>query len=132
MLDVITWPVEAFVKRKFIIFIKKCLLWKVGEDLCWGSGPALMPPDQHLDVDMLALADAVLQAVDLGLLKTLSVHGKPPCSGGDEVQPACECVHGPDHMILRAASLLIIKSLEIKFQSCTSANEIKVDLQFHV
>ncbi|XP_038388571.1 protein Lines homolog 1 isoform X1 [Canis lupus familiaris] len=129
VLDVITWPVEAFVKRKFIIFIKKCLLWKVGEDLCWGSGPALMPPDQHLDVDMLALADAVLQAVDLGLLKTLSVRGKPPCFGGDEVQPACECVHGPDHVILRAASLLIIKSLEIKFQSCASANEIKVDLQ---
>ncbi|CAD7682168.1 unnamed protein product [Nyctereutes procyonoides] len=118
VLDVITWPVEVF-----------CLLWKVGEDLCQGSGPALMPPDQHLDVDMLALADAVLQAVDLGLLKTLSVHGKPPCSGGDEVQPACECVHGPDHVILRAASLLIIKSLEIKFQSCTSANEIKPHLQ---
>ncbi|XP_025775714.1 protein Lines homolog 1 isoform X2 [Puma concolor] len=125
VLGVITWPVQAFVKRKFIIFIKKCLLWKVGEDLCRGSGPALMPPDQHLGVDMLALADAVLQAVDLGLLRTLSVHGKPPFFGGDEVQPAHERVPGPDHVILRAASLLIIKSLEIKFQNCASANEMK-------
>ncbi|EFB25946.1 hypothetical protein PANDA_011722, partial [Ailuropoda melanoleuca] len=129
VLNVITWPVQAFVKRKFIIFIKKCLLCKVGEDLFRGSNPALMPPDRHLDVDMLALAEAVLQAVDLGLLRTLSVHGKPPCFGGDEVLPTCERVPGPDHVILRAASLLIIKSLEIKFQSCASANEMKVDLQ---
>lgn len=97
----------------------------MGEDLCRGSDPALMPPDQHLGVDMLALADAVLQAVDLGLLRTLSVHGKPPFFGGDEVQPAHEHVPGPDHVILRAASLLIIKSLEIKFQNCASANEMK-------
>lgn len=129
VLDVITWPVQAFVKRKFIIFIKKCLLCKMGEDVCQGSVPAFMPPDHHFDVDMLALADAVLQAVDLGLLRTLSVHGKPSCFGGDEVQPGCEHVPGPDHVMLRAASLLIIRSLEIKFQNCASAKEMKVDLQ---
>ncbi|KAB1257311.1 Protein Lines-like protein 1 [Camelus dromedarius] len=129
VLDVISWPVQAFVKRKFIIFIKKCLLCKVGEDLCRGSVPALMPPDDHLDVDMLALADAVLQAVDLGLLRTLSVHGKPSHFGGDEVQPGWEHVPGPDYVILRAASLPIIRSLEIKFQNCASADEMKVDLQ---
>ncbi|XP_057578968.1 protein Lines homolog 1 [Hippopotamus amphibius kiboko] len=127
--DVITWPVHAFVKRKFIIFIKKCLLCKVGEDLCQGSVPAFMPPDHPLDVDLLALADAVLQAVDLGLLRTLSVHGKPSCFGGNEVQPGCERVAGPDHVILRAASLVIIRSLEIKFQNCVSANEMTVVLQ---
>ncbi|XP_047622802.1 protein Lines homolog 1 isoform X4 [Phacochoerus africanus] len=127
VLDVITWPVQAFVKRKFIIFIKKCLLCKMGEDVC--QVPAFMPPDHHFNVDMLALADAVLQAVDLGLLRTLSVHGKPSCFGGDEVQPGCEHVPGPDHVMLRAASLLIIRSLEIKFQNCASAKEMKVDLQ---
>ncbi|XP_065728311.1 protein Lines homolog 1 isoform X2 [Phocoena phocoena] len=123
--DVITWPIQAFVKRKFIIFIKKCLLCKVGEDLCRGSVPTFMAPDHPLDVDLLALADAVLQAVDLGFLRTLSVYGKPSCFGGDEVQPGCECVPGPDHVILRAASLLIIRSLEIKFQNGASANEMK-------
>ncbi|NIG58648.1 protein Lines-like [Pontoporia blainvillei] len=123
--DVITWPIQAFVKRKFIIFIKKCLLCKVGEDLCRGSVPTFMAPDHPLDVDLLALADAVLQAVDLGFLRTLSVYGKPSYFGGDEVQPGCECVPGPDHVILRAASLLIIRSLEIKFQHGASANEMK-------
>lgn len=129
VLDVITWPVQTFVKRKFIIFIKKCLLCKVGEDLCRGSVPAFTPPDCHLNVDMLALADAVLQAVDLGLLRTLSVRGKPSRFGGGEVPPGSEPVPVPDHVILRAASLLVIKSLEIKFQNCASANEMKVDLQ---
>lgn len=125
VLDVITWPVQAFVKRKLIIFIKKCLLCKVGEDLCRGSVPAFMPPDRHLDVDVLALADAVLQAVDLGLLRTLSVRGKPSRFGGGEVPPGSEPVPVPDHVILRAASLLVVKSLEIKFQNCPSANEMK-------
>ncbi|XP_019493431.1 PREDICTED: protein Lines homolog 1 [Hipposideros armiger] len=129
VLGVITWPIQAFVKRKFIIFIKKCLLWKVGEDLCRGSVPPFMPPDPHLGVDMLALADAVLQAVDWGLLRILPVRGKPSCFGGSELQPGCEGVPGPDHVILRAASLLIIKSLEIKFQNCASADEMQVDLQ---
>ncbi|MBZ3878009.1 Protein Lines-like protein 1 [Sciurus carolinensis] len=118
----------AFVKRKLIIFIKKCLLCKVGEDLCRGSVSAAVSPDHHLDTDMLALANAVLQTVHLGLLKTLSVDRKPSCFGGDEVQPGCAHLCGPDHVILRAASLITMKSLEIKFQNGTSTNEMKVDL----
>ncbi|XP_076980139.1 protein Lines homolog 1 [Tamandua tetradactyla] len=129
VLDVITWPVQAFIKKKFILFIKKCLLCKVGEDLFPGSALSFVPPDLHLDVDMLALANAILQAVNLGLLRTLSVYGKPSFFGGNEVQPGCESISGPDQVILRAVSLVLIKSLEIKFQNCTSANDMKVDLQ---
>lgn len=60
--DVITWPIQAFVKRKLIAFIKSAFCAKVGEDLCRGSVPVFMPPDT-LDVDLLALASAVLHAV---------------------------------------------------------------------
>ncbi|KAM5293417.1 protein Lines homolog 1 [Ctenodactylus gundi] len=129
VLDVLTWPIQAFVKRKFIILIKKCLLRKVGEDLCRGSVTAVVSPDRHLHADMLALAHTVLQAMNLKLLKTLSAHRKPSHFGGTEVQPGCGHISGPDFVILRAASLVIMKSLEIKFQNCTSANEMKVDLQ---
>ncbi|KAM9183186.1 protein Lines homolog 1 [Dugong dugon] len=129
MLDVLTWPTPAFVKRKFIVFVKKCFLCKVGEDLFRGCVPVLRPPDHLLDEDMLAVANAVLQAVSLGWLRTLSVHGKPSCFGGDDIQPRCESNSGPDHVILRAATLVLIKSLEIKFQNCTSPNEIQADLQ---
>lgn len=128
-LDSLAWPVPAFVKRKLIIVIKKCLLGKMGEDLCRGSVPALTSPDHLLDSDELALADALLHAVHLGLWKELSVPGKPSCFGGDEVQPGCRPRSGPDHVTLRAASLITVKSLEIKFQNYTSATEMKVDLQ---
>ncbi|OBS72549.1 hypothetical protein A6R68_12877 [Neotoma lepida] len=128
-LDSLAWPIPAFVKRKLVIVIKKCLLGKMGEDLCRSSVPALMAPDHLLDSDMLALADALLHAVHLGLWKELSVPGKPSYFGGDEVQPGCRPRSGPDHVALRAASLITVKSLEIKFQNCTSATEMKVDLQ---
>ncbi|XP_004693015.2 PREDICTED: protein Lines homolog isoform X1 [Condylura cristata] len=129
VLEVITWPIQAFVKRKCIVFIKKCLLQKVGEDLCHSPVPTLTPPDPHFHADMLALANAILQAVDLGLLRALSVHGKLARFGGDAVLSGRAHIPAADHVTLRAASLLIIKSLEIKFQSCASVDEMKVDLQ---
>nr|XP_028707174.1 protein Lines homolog 1 isoform X2 [Macaca mulatta] len=120
------WTLTAIIKE---IFKDSCSQKTVGEDLCRGSVPPLMPPDRHVAMDMLALANAVLQAVNSGLLKTLSVDGKHSFFGGDEVQPGCEHIASPDHVILRAASLVIMKSLEIKFQNCLSASEMKVDLQ---
>ncbi|XP_040586573.1 protein Lines homolog 1 isoform X2 [Mesocricetus auratus] len=128
-LDILAWPIPAFVKRKLVIVVKKCLLGKMGEDLCRGPVPALMSPDHLLDGDVLALADALLHAVRLGLWKDLSVPGKPSRFGGDEIQPGCRPRSGPDHVTLRAASLITVKSLEIKFQNCTSAAEMRVDLQ---
>ncbi|XP_031242787.1 protein Lines homolog 1 isoform X2 [Mastomys coucha] len=128
-LDILAWPVPAFIKRKLVILIKKCLLCKVGEDLCREPVPTLTSPDHLLESDMLALADALLHAVHAGLWKALAVPGKPSCFGGDEVQPGGRLRSGPDHVTLRAVSLITVKSLEIKFQNYTSATEMKVDLQ---
>lgn len=124
MLDVVMWPVEAFVQRKLFLLIKKCLLGTVGEDLCRAPVPTCVMPGHPADADTSALADAVLQAVALGLLKTLSVHGTPSCFGGDRAQPTVGQCSAPDPVIRRAVSLVLVKSLEIKFQSCTSANEM--------
>lgn len=128
-LDILAWPIPAFIKRKLVILVKKCLLCKVGEDLCREPAPSLMSPDHLLDSDMLTLADTLLHAVHVGLWKALAVSGKPSCFGGDEVQPGCRLRTGPDHVTLRAASLITVKSLEIKSQNCTSAAEMKVALQ---
>ncbi|XP_006872216.1 PREDICTED: protein Lines homolog [Chrysochloris asiatica] len=127
LLDVPTWPAPAFIRRKFIIFIKKCFLFKVGEDLFRGCVPISVPPPQDLlGMDMLALANAVLQAVSFGWLKAvLSVHGKPSCFGGDAIHPGCENNSAPDYVILRATTLVLLKSLEIKFQNFTAPNEIQ-------
>ncbi|XP_075414026.1 protein Lines homolog 1 [Tenrec ecaudatus] len=128
-LAALTWPTPAFVRRKLIIFMKKCLLHKVGEDLFRGCVPVLEPRDQRLDMDMLALANAVLDAVKTGWLRTLSVLEKSSCFGGDNIQPGYESNPSPDHVILRAASLLLLKSLELKCQSYSSLSEIQGDLQ---
>lgn len=128
-LDILAWPIPAFIKRKLVILIKKCLLCKVGEDFCREPVPTVMSPEHLLHGDMLAVADALLHAIHLGLWKALAVPGQPSCFGGDEVQPGCRLRSGPDDVTLRAASLITVKSLEIKFQNCTSATEMKADLQ---
>ncbi|XP_006900127.1 PREDICTED: protein Lines homolog [Elephantulus edwardii] len=129
VLDVPTWPIPGFVKRKFIIFIKKCLLCKVSEDLFRGCAPVLMPTDPLFYGDMLTVANAVLQAVNLGWLRTLSVLGNPARFGGENTQPGKDSNSGLDHVTLRAAALVLIKSLEIRVQNCPSPKEIQVDLQ---
>uniref|UniRef100_A0A4X2KKB1 Protein Lines N-terminal domain-containing protein n=1 Tax=Vombatus ursinus TaxID=29139 RepID=A0A4X2KKB1_VOMUR len=126
-LDIITWPVHSLVKKKFIILIKRCLLHKVGE--CpKSSRSTLIEQDPYLDMDMLALGNAFLQAVNLGWLKQLSVTGKPSHFGGNEVQPGNKSVVVPDLIVVRASSLVLLKSLEIKVDNCMSANEVKGNL----
>ncbi|XP_074151107.1 protein Lines homolog 1 isoform X1 [Sminthopsis crassicaudata] len=128
-LDIISWPIHSLVKKKFIILIKRCLLHKVGEDVLNTSLPTLIEQDPYLDMDMLALSNAFLQAVNLGWLKQLSVSGKPSHFGGSEVQTENESLLVPDLIILRASSLVLLKSLEIKVHNCMSASEVRAELQ---
>ncbi|XP_056678794.1 protein Lines homolog 1-like [Monodelphis domestica] len=128
-LDIITWPIHSLVKKKFIILIKRCLLHKVGEDALKTSFPTSVIQDPYLDMDMLALGNAFLQAVNLGWLKQLTISRKPSHFGGSEVQPGNKSLLVPDLIMLRASSLVLLKSLEIKAHNCTSAIEIKVELQ---
>ncbi|KAM9061623.1 protein Lines homolog 1 isoform X1 [Sarcophilus harrisii] len=128
-LDIISWPIHSLVKKKFIILIKRCLLHKVGEDVLNTSLPTLTEQDPYLDMDMLALGNAFLQAVNLGWLKQLSVSEKPSHFGGSEVQSENKSLLVPDLIILRASSLVLLKSLEIKVHDCMSASEIKAELQ---
>ncbi|XP_020819431.1 protein Lines homolog 1 isoform X1 [Phascolarctos cinereus] len=128
-LDIITWPIHSLVKKKFIILIKRCLLHKVGEDVLNTSLPTLTEQDPYLDMDMLALGNAFLQAVNLGWLKQLSISAKPSHFGGNEVQPGNKSGVVPDLIIIRASSLVLLKSLEIKVHNCMSANEVKAELQ---
>ncbi|XP_072473065.1 protein Lines homolog 1 isoform X2 [Notamacropus eugenii] len=128
-LNIITWPIHSLVKKKFIILLKRCVLHKVGEDVLNISVHTLVEQDPYLDKDMLAFGNAFLQAVNLGWLKQLSVSGPPSHFGGSAVQPGNENLLVPDLIILRASSLVLLKSLEIKVHNCMSANEIKAELQ---
>ncbi|XP_074090326.1 protein Lines homolog 1 isoform X4 [Macrotis lagotis] len=127
-LDIITWPIHSLVKKKFIILMKRCLLHKVGEDVLNTSLPTSIEQDPYLDMDLLTLGNAFLQAVNLGWLKKLSISGKPSHFGGSEVQAGSKSLV-PDFVILRASSLVLLKSLEIKVNNCASANEVKAEVQ---
>ncbi|XP_075753056.1 protein Lines homolog 1 isoform X2 [Pelodiscus sinensis] len=128
ILDLTCSSIHYFIKKKFIMLLKKSLLYKAGEDFVSGSLPTLSLQDPYLYKDMLALANVVLQAVSLGWLNQIPVSGKASYFGGNEAQPEDSIHSGPDQVILRALSLVLLKALEIKFQDSIKAAEIK-DLQ---
>ncbi|EMP41680.1 Protein Lines like protein, partial [Chelonia mydas] len=128
ILDLTYSSVHYLVKKKSIMLLKKCILYKAGEDFVSGSLPTLSLQDPYLNKDMLALANVVLQAVNLGWLNQIPVSEKASYFGGSEAQPEDGIHSGPDQVILRALSLVLLKALEIKVQNSTKAAEIK-DLQ---
>ncbi|XP_065414186.1 protein Lines homolog 1 isoform X4 [Chrysemys picta bellii] len=128
ILDLTYSSVHYLIKKKSIMLLKKCILYKAGEDFISGSLPPLSLQDPYLDKDMLALANVVLQAVNLGWLNQIPVSEKASYFGGSEAQPDDGIHSGPDQVILRALSLVLLKALEIKVQNSTKAAEIK-DLQ---
>ncbi|XP_043350531.1 protein Lines homolog 1 isoform X5 [Dermochelys coriacea] len=129
ILDLTYSSVHYLIKKKSIMLLKKCILYKAGEDFISGSLPTLSLEDPYLDKDMLALANVVLQAVNLGWLNQIPVSEKASYFGGSEAQPEDGIHSGPDQVILRALSLVLLKALEIKVQNSTKAAEIKADLQ---
>ncbi|XP_067412197.1 protein Lines homolog 1 [Emydura macquarii macquarii] len=129
ILDLTCSSVHYLIKKKSIMLLKKCILYKAGEDFISGSLPTLSLPDPYFDKDMLALANAVLQAVNLGWLNQIPVYEKASYFGGSEAQPEDGIHSDPDEVILRALSLVLLKALEIKIQNSTKAAEIKADLQ---
>ncbi|XP_074822648.1 protein Lines homolog 1 isoform X4 [Natator depressus] len=128
ILDLTYSSVHYLIKKKSIMLLKKCILYKAGEDFVSGSLPTLSLQDPYLNKDMLALANVVLQAVNLGWLNQIPVSEKASYFGGSEAQPEDGIHSGPDQVILRALSLVLLKALEIKVQNSTKAAKIK-DLQ---
>uniref|UniRef100_A0A8C8SS39 Lines homolog 1 n=1 Tax=Pelusios castaneus TaxID=367368 RepID=A0A8C8SS39_9SAUR len=128
ILDLTCSSVHYLIKKKSIMLLKKCILYKAGEDFISGSLPTLSLQDPYFNKDMLALANAILQAVHLGWLSQMPVYGKASYFGASEAQPEDDIQSGPDQVILRALSLVLLKALEIKIQNSAKTAEIK-DLQ---
>ncbi|XP_074863188.1 protein Lines homolog 1 isoform X2 [Carettochelys insculpta] len=128
ILDLIYSSFHYLIKKKSIMLLKKCILSKAGEDFVSGSLSTSSVQDPYLDKDMLTLANVVLQAVNLGWLNQIPVSEKASYFGGSESQPEESIQSGPDQVILRALSLVLLKALELKFQNSTNAAEIKADL----
>ncbi|NXG60926.1 LINES protein, partial [Hemiprocne comata] len=126
VLNLISSSVHYLIKKKFIMLLKKCVLYKSREDAKSGSLFSQNPP---LYEDMLVLSDAVLEVMDLTWLNRIPLGGKTSCFGGGEAPPGGDAQGGSDQTVLRALSLVVLKALEFKFQNSAIEAEIKGDFQ---
>uniref|UniRef100_W5L451 Lines homolog 1 n=1 Tax=Astyanax mexicanus TaxID=7994 RepID=W5L451_ASTMX len=103
-----------FVKKRVLLLLKRTVVQRPGEDWALGDRHSALQEDEFLAGDMLVLADAVLQEVAAGWFRRVWVKPQPSFLGGNRQKfPEGE---GKDVVMLRATSLILIKSLQIRTQ----------------
>ncbi|XP_026712143.1 protein Lines homolog 1 [Athene cunicularia] len=126
ILNLISSSIHYLIKKKFIMLLKKCVLYKSREDAKSGS---LFLQTPSLYEDMLALSNSVLQVVNLPWLTKIPLCEKASYFGGSEAAPGDDTPGSSDQTVLRALSLVVLKALEFKFQNSATEAEIKGDFQ---
>lgn len=127
VLNVINSSTHYFIKKLFIMLLKKCVLYKPQEDAVSGSQFLQNP---YLKEDMLALSNAVLQVVNLTWLNEIPLSGKASYFGGSEALSGDNSPSGSDQTVLRALSLAVLKALEFKSRNSATEAEIKGNIFF--
>ncbi|KAF4804186.1 lines 1 [Turdus rufiventris] len=126
VLNVISSSIPYVIKKKFILLLKKCVLYKSREDAKSGSVFLGTP---SLCEDMLALSNTVLQVVNLTWLNQIPLSGKSSSFGSSEAAPGHDSQSGSDQTVLRALSLVVLKALEFKIHNAATEAEIKGDFE---
>ncbi|XP_066052624.1 protein Lines homolog 1 isoform X2 [Chamaea fasciata] len=122
ILNIVSSSIPYVIKKKFILLLKKCVLFKSREDAKSGS---LFLQTPSLCEDMLALSNAVLQVVNLTWLNQLTLSGKSSYFGSSEATPGPDSQGGSDQTVLRALSLIVLKALEFKIHNSAIEAEIR-------
>ncbi|NXC97154.1 LINES protein, partial [Certhia familiaris] len=118
VLNVISSSIPYIIKKKLILLLKKCVLYKSREDAKSGS---LFLQTPSLSEDMLALSNAVLQVMNLTWLNQIPLSGKSSYFGSSDAAPG----HDSDQTVLRALSLVVLKAVEFKIHNSATETEIK-------
>ncbi|NWI47566.1 LINES protein, partial [Picathartes gymnocephalus] len=126
VLNLISSSIPYVIKKKFILLLKKCVLYKSREDAKSGS---LFLQTPSLCEDMLALSNAVLQVVNLTWLNQIPLSGKSSYFGSSEATPGDDSQSGSDQTVLRALSLVVLKALEFKIHNSATEAEIKGEFE---
>uniref|UniRef100_A0A8C2YHB4 Lines homolog 1 n=1 Tax=Coturnix japonica TaxID=93934 RepID=A0A8C2YHB4_COTJA len=126
VLNLINSSIHYFIKKKFIMLLKKYVLYKPQEDAVSGSQLLQNP---YLKEDMLALSNAVLQVVNLTWLNAVPLGEKASYFGSSEALSGDDTQGGSDQTVLRALSLTVLKTLEFKCQNSDTEAEIKESFQ---
>ncbi|XP_029688135.1 protein Lines homolog 1 isoform X2 [Takifugu rubripes] len=118
LLKVISGSSGDLLKKRLLLLLKRAVLQKAGEEWVSGDLPGLKL--KHFDPDVTLLAQSVVAAVGADWLEGLQVD---ICSsfwgsGPTRVDPS-----KPDCVLLRAVSLLLLKSMEIHIQTASRRGE---------
>ncbi|XP_069768238.1 protein Lines homolog 1 isoform X2 [Narcine bancroftii] len=116
ILDFVTSSVQYFVKKRLILLLKKCVLEHANDaNYCPSRAPSQQ--DSNIHDDLLAVSRKLLQAVMSGWLRQIPVSPRPCFFGGSEIFDAENLISGPDMVMLRAVSLILIKAIEINLKN---------------
>ncbi|KAF3687025.1 Protein Lines -like protein 1 [Channa argus] len=132
LLTSISCTSDYFVKKRVLLLLKRAVLQSSGEDWALGGGLSSGVKYEYFTSDLNILAQSVLAAVNANWLQSIQVESASFFGGtrhvrGDEGQK-------PDCVILRAVSLLLLKSVELHIQTAEgtgvdSASEVYGCLQ---
>ncbi|KAM8894270.1 protein Lines homolog 1 isoform 3-T3 [Spinachia spinachia] len=115
LLTTVSCSPQYFVKKRALLLLKRAVLQKAGED--WASAAVLSTGlrYENFHSDMNMLAHGVLTVVAAGWLQTVQVKSASYFGGTKRI--GGEEDHKPDCVMLRAASLLLLKSMELHIQA---------------
>ncbi|XP_040061096.2 protein Lines homolog 1 isoform X3 [Gasterosteus aculeatus] len=132
LLTTVSCSPQYFVKKRALLLLKRAVLQKAGED--WAPAGVLSTGLRYKDFhsDMNMLAHSVLTAVAAGWLHSVQVKSASYFGGTKRIRG--EEGHKPDCVMLRAVSLLLLKSMELHIQTAgatgvDSASEVYGYLQ---
>lgn len=114
LLKLLDSQLDYFVKKHVLLLLKRILLQRSGDDWLPGAVDPTMPRDAYLGEDMGTLTESILQAVNDGWLMHVPVRTSPSFFGG--TTESCS-EDRADDVMLRAVSLVLLKSLEFQTQS---------------
>lgn len=121
LLTTISCSSEYFVKKRALLLLKRAVLQKAGED--WALGEMLLTglKCQHFNSDMSTLTHSVLAAVAADWLQSVQVGSASFFGGSRHIRG--DRGQKPDCVMLRAVSLLLLKSMELHIQTAGGTGE---------
>eukprot|EP00079_Xenopus_tropicalis_P012397 XP_002939313.2 PREDICTED: protein Lines homolog 1 isoform X1 [Xenopus tropicalis] len=118
-------PVAYYVKRQFILVLKRSLLKKAGEDFYPVLHSMSQPGDPVLEQEITMLVLALLNSVDQGWLLQVPIRDRISSFGGSYMASESS----PDLVVLGAVCLSVLKALEIQLLEVTLSSIIAEKLQ---
>lgn len=121
LLSTVSWTSEYFVKKRALLLLKRAVLQQAGDDLALGEVVFSGLKYEDFSSDMTMLAESVLIAVAANWLESVQVESASFFGGTRHLT-----VHEdqkPDFVILRAVSLLLLKSVELQVQTASRRGE---------